>query len=135
LPKAPLAPFHAKNPDSRGSREPPLRRSLYDIKIHFHEFLYDFTPKRNKLLEFALLDGFFQGIRNQPVKPLVTEGIFRPDDGFQRQFKLFPAILADRYGAAVKKRTIRKRLVNGLLAHITIHLLHNILLMENLHGK
>jgi hypothetical protein len=84
-------------------------------------------------LNFALLDGLFQGIRNQPVKPFVTEGIFCPDDGLQRQFKLIPAGFTYRYGAAVKKAAIRKGLVNDLPAHITIHLLHDILLMGNLH--
>jgi hypothetical protein len=36
--------IHAKNPDYRG-----CFCSLFGIKIHFREFLYDFAPKRNKL--------------------------------------------------------------------------------------
>ncbi|MDR2094826.1 MAG: hypothetical protein LBP76_04825, partial [Treponema sp.] len=37
--------IHAKNPDYRG-----CLCSLQGIKIHFREFLYNFTLKRNKLL-------------------------------------------------------------------------------------
>jgi hypothetical protein len=41
-----------KNPDYRG-----CFGGLQGIKIHFHEFLYDFALKRSKLLESKKLSG------------------------------------------------------------------------------
>jgi hypothetical protein len=77
------------------------------------------------------LDGLFDGILNQVIVPFVVKGLFGPDGGLDKEFKLVMAWLADVPVGYVKVITIVNGLLDGLSAHIASKGLHIILLMAS----
>jgi hypothetical protein len=80
-------------------------------------------------LEFALLNGFFDGIGYQAVVPFIAKGVFRPDYRFQHRFKVILTGFADVAVREVEIIPARYGLLYGMSAHITSKGFHGILLV------
>jgi hypothetical protein len=64
------------------------------------------------------LDGLFDGILNQVVEPFVIEGLFGPDGGLDKQFKLIMAGFANIAVGYVEVIPVANGLLDSLSAYI-----------------
>jgi hypothetical protein len=90
---------------------------------------FDTAEPADRPLKFSLFDGFFDGILNQMVVPFVVKGLFIPDGGLDKKFKLIVAGFADVPVGDMEIVPVVDGLLDGFSAHIAGNGLHILLLL------
>jgi hypothetical protein len=83
-----------------------------------------------KALKLSLFHGFFNGILNQMVEPLVIKGLFGSDGRLDKEFKLVMTSLTEVPMGQVEIIPVGNRLLDDLSAHVAGKGLHISLLSD-----
>jgi hypothetical protein len=86
-------------------------------------------PRRDRPLEFPVLDGLFYGILHKMVVPFVVKGLFSPDRRLDKEFKLIMAGFADVPVGYMEVIPVTDGLFDGFPAHVADNAFHISLLL------